>query len=679
MSWASRRNTTRVEDRAYCLLGIFGVNMPLMYGEGERAFARLQEEIIKTIDDYSIFAWSLFGSGPAGVLSPSPLGFRNSHEIIPGNSFRGPDEAVVYNNKGIQLQVKISQGYLPNGVVFAVLPCCRRAGNIEQNVAIQVEPLSGTKLYFQRSGLWKLEFINPEQTVSLEIKKVWIQHGHQTRDDIQPQLAQAAASGNTRLVQLLLSRGWHPDIGTHDGMPPIESAVLNSHEDAVRLLLEYGAQVHHSESDRRRLLQLAVDMVDTRLVEEPLTGDVESCSPGSDAPTTLLHNESQRRCEGIIDALLDKGFDPDQVDGSGQTVMRSAVAEGKENVVSILLKKAKLEYCPEGSSQSLLSMAVQNGTFGTVRLLLDRGANMESRDERGLTPLAHAAWAGHWEMVELLLDRGADTEAKEAKDLSGRTALSQAAAVGDYRMVKVLLGHGADMESRDEDAVTPLIHAVYTARNPAVVELMLTEGAGVEARDDHGRTALSWAAGGGRAKLVRLMLEHGADPETRDNSGCTPLMWAAVYGYPSRLGQKLAGLELKHSRGGWPRCSWNDRSFADVVKVLLAAGANSSISNIHGSTAQSLAILLDIDVEIIKCLETGPPRKRKRLTDDEEPKGQPPPKQQPGLGRDTDAASVDEAERISEIQVSIFQDEETRRAESPWSVLTDRRFTSDSS
>jgi hypothetical protein len=42
MSWASDRETTRPEDLAYCLLGIFGVNMPLLYGEGERAFLRLQ-------------------------------------------------------------------------------------------------------------------------------------------------------------------------------------------------------------------------------------------------------------------------------------------------------------------------------------------------------------------------------------------------------------------------------------------------------------------------------------------------------------------------------------------------------------------------------------------------------------------------------------------------------------
>ncbi|KAL1949832.1 hypothetical protein VTO73DRAFT_8713 [Trametes versicolor] len=57
MSWAAHRRTTRVEDRAYSLMGIFGINMPTIYGEGPRAFMRLQEEILQRIPDQSIFAW----------------------------------------------------------------------------------------------------------------------------------------------------------------------------------------------------------------------------------------------------------------------------------------------------------------------------------------------------------------------------------------------------------------------------------------------------------------------------------------------------------------------------------------------------------------------------------------------------------------------------------------------
>ncbi|PMD59986.1 HET-domain-containing protein, partial [Hyaloscypha bicolor E] len=59
MPWASGRKTTRPEDIAYCLLGIFGVRMSLFYSEGgKEAFIRLQKTIMKQSDDHSLFAWS---------------------------------------------------------------------------------------------------------------------------------------------------------------------------------------------------------------------------------------------------------------------------------------------------------------------------------------------------------------------------------------------------------------------------------------------------------------------------------------------------------------------------------------------------------------------------------------------------------------------------------------------
>lgn len=57
MLWAANRNTTRLEDEAYCLVGLFNVNMPTIYGEGRQAFQRLQHEIMKQSIDTSLFAW----------------------------------------------------------------------------------------------------------------------------------------------------------------------------------------------------------------------------------------------------------------------------------------------------------------------------------------------------------------------------------------------------------------------------------------------------------------------------------------------------------------------------------------------------------------------------------------------------------------------------------------------
>lgn len=92
MSWAAHRRTERVEDRAYSLMGLFDVSLPMIYGEREKAFLKLQQAIIETLDDESIFTWSLNDTahpkGYSGLLAPSPASFSNCADIIstPGSS-----------------------------------------------------------------------------------------------------------------------------------------------------------------------------------------------------------------------------------------------------------------------------------------------------------------------------------------------------------------------------------------------------------------------------------------------------------------------------------------------------------------------------------------------------------------------------------------------------------------
>ncbi|KAI6137291.1 heterokaryon incompatibility protein-domain-containing protein [Pisolithus sp. B1] len=76
MSWAADRRTTRVEDRAYSLMGLFEVNMPMVYGEGKKAFQRLQLEIIRRSSDHSIFAWCLLKPRTGSFLADDPSDFR---------------------------------------------------------------------------------------------------------------------------------------------------------------------------------------------------------------------------------------------------------------------------------------------------------------------------------------------------------------------------------------------------------------------------------------------------------------------------------------------------------------------------------------------------------------------------------------------------------------------------
>ncbi|KAI0426245.1 HET-domain-containing protein [Xylaria sp. FL1042] len=96
MSWMASRTTTREEDMAYSMLGIFGVTMTLQYGEGQGAFMRLQEILMTTyLFDESLFAWKMpkpssVGNAMSekttpdewGLLATSPEWFRGSADIV---------------------------------------------------------------------------------------------------------------------------------------------------------------------------------------------------------------------------------------------------------------------------------------------------------------------------------------------------------------------------------------------------------------------------------------------------------------------------------------------------------------------------------------------------------------------------------------------------------------------
>jgi hypothetical protein len=112
MTWAAKRQTTRFEDVAYSLFGIFDVNMPLLYGEGRGAFIRLQEEILKETDDQSILAWGINGDLDSegfidhGVFASSPDNFLGSEDVVPFPSKPGR-QPLSMTNKGVRIEVPV--------------------------------------------------------------------------------------------------------------------------------------------------------------------------------------------------------------------------------------------------------------------------------------------------------------------------------------------------------------------------------------------------------------------------------------------------------------------------------------------------------------------------------------------------------------------------------------------
>lgn len=127
MSWASTRVTSRTEDMAYCLLGLFDINMPLLYSEGKKAFLRLQQEIIKSTDDETIFAWTadheVSDDRKSVLLAPYPRYFLHSSEITTcdpsARQFNRRTAPYSITNRGLQLErpLLVPVGYHRNNIL----------------------------------------------------------------------------------------------------------------------------------------------------------------------------------------------------------------------------------------------------------------------------------------------------------------------------------------------------------------------------------------------------------------------------------------------------------------------------------------------------------------------------------------------------------------------------------
>jgi hypothetical protein len=174
MSWASKRVTTKAEDIAYCLMGIFDIQMPLLYGEREAgAFRRLQQEIMKTSDDQSIFAWTsedlhtpLHDSSVRqtySLLAHSPASFRSSGHlvqttapVVPGY-LEGIRTPTVFNNKGLHLSLPILR--MNECVVLAILNCSGHGKDKQERTAIWLRDVSTNGGRYIRMGQETLEQI----------------------------------------------------------------------------------------------------------------------------------------------------------------------------------------------------------------------------------------------------------------------------------------------------------------------------------------------------------------------------------------------------------------------------------------------------------------------------------------------------------------------------------------
>jgi hypothetical protein len=185
MSWASGRTATRVEDMAYCLLGLFDVHLPPLYGEGSKAFLRLQLEILRTSDDESLFAWREYVpyGTTSGMLATSVTAFQASGHIQQLNHPKAwtkvrdgysPPSPYQMTNQGLYMDVIMKTPpermppYLENTKI-AVIRCTAAASELKE---------TAIAIFLHQIGPDQYMRINPHRLASLLVPDPdwWLPH-----------------------------------------------------------------------------------------------------------------------------------------------------------------------------------------------------------------------------------------------------------------------------------------------------------------------------------------------------------------------------------------------------------------------------------------------------------------------------------------------------------------------
>ncbi|EHK17416.1 uncharacterized protein TRIVIDRAFT_173096 [Trichoderma virens Gv29-8] len=443
MSWASNRKTQRLEDRAYSLMGIFGINMPLLYGEGERAFIRLQEEIMRVSDDHSIFAWES-PDNRGGLLATSPEAFKNSKNIIPFNHFNDPNDASTINSRGIHLSARF-MGKGPQGLGLAILHC-KQQGVEDRPIAIYLRDVFGTMQTFERVKSEKLEQLDLRKVKSsyYPMRKLCVQTGRMTptrgskavgKYDNTTQytiydnekleqlisvtdpetLIRAAESGFQDRVWLLLTRD---DINI-DGVDRHKKSALicaidGGHENIVKILLARGAKLDSSVGEYGIPLLFAIHKRNIPIIKLLLDNGAKVDFKYEKSVETPIIVAADKGFDDIVELLLNKGADVNSFDQPNETPLRLACKRGHYSTAKLLLNSgATVDLTHYRSQHTPLQEAAAQGHESIVELLVDRGAQINIRDSIGRSPLYLASSNGHEKIVNLLLDRGANFDVKE--------------------------------------------------------------------------------------------------------------------------------------------------------------------------------------------------------------------------------------------------------------------------
>ncbi len=414
-------------------------------------------------------------------------------------------------------------------------------------------------------------------------------------------LVDAVRRGDADAVRALLDSGADVDSSTPDGTTALLWAVNTDQPELVGLLLEAGADVQITNRYGVGAASLAAENGSAAILELLLEAGVyvDQALPGGE---TLLMTAARTGEPETLRALLSHGADPNVREMSGgQTALMWAAANNNADAIQVLAENgadvnAKTNNPSQGRDRTFayvsptgfspLMFAVRAGHMDVTRVLLDAGADVNDALSDGQSALVVAAANANWELAAYLLDNGADV----AHAGAGWNALHQT-----VRTRRMNLGFG-----------TPGPHSSGTLDSTDLIRKLLNAGVDVNARMTRngirdgqrnrfnrlGSTAFMLAAKVTDVEAMRLLLEAGADPTIPTADGTTPLMVAA-------------GLAIWNPGEDGGSFTGQEEEVLEAVRITVEGGNDVNARNYRGETALHGVGFRGVNIVVDYLVEQG--------------------------------------------------------------------------
>ncbi|KAJ2897091.1 hypothetical protein MKZ38_005001 [Zalerion maritima] len=399
----------------------------------------------------------------------------------------------------------------------------------------------------------------------------------------------ASEIGSAQMVQMLMDVSVEVNWKDEEGNIALTWAIPNGHENAARVLLQNGANVHSRDNYQNTPLHWAI--TSEKLAQVLLDHGADINAKNNTDKTPLIWSALDDLADSMRALVRDRNCDVNSQDTFGFTALRAAALKGYEQMVVLLLERGADPNMRDNDGWTPLHAAAVAQREGAMKLLVGKTVGGEE-----IVQKMRKAVLG--DAARNMIEHMAEEKSEGSTVVTGlRTAVND----GHVRIIMALLETGANIDREDVGGSTALTLTAWLCRDN-VVTLLLDNGAGVDVGDRNGRTALHYAAIDGYDSVAKILVEAGATVDAQIH-GWTAMLIAAEKGYPdvaealhwAARGGTQSTVQLLVEKGAkvnatdrWGRTAlfWAiEAKTFDVVMMLLRRGANIHVTACDGATA----------------------------------------------------------------------------------------------